>query len=52
MIGGGDMYIATYLLEDFPNVKKITVCDIDPKVTETVRKYFSIKDIIEKEVEK
>ena len=29
IIGGGDLIIARYLLEKFPNVKKITLCDID-----------------------
>lgn len=46
MIGAGDMYIPTYVLDKYPNVKYLTVCEIDDRVTETVRKYFVIKDTV------
>lgn len=36
IIGGGDILIANYLLENFPKIKKITVCDIDDRVTANV----------------
>lgn len=29
IIGAGDLYVPNYLLEKFPGVKKITVCEID-----------------------
>lgn len=48
IIGGGDMLIANYLLETFPSsmLKKITVCEIDERVAENVRKYFKMSDNI------
>lgn len=42
IIGGGDLIIARYLVEKFPNVKQITLCEIDAKVVEAVKKYFNI----------
>lgn len=51
IIGGGDMLIANYLLENFPNVKKITVCEIDEKVVENVKKYFKMSENINKNIE-
>lgn len=48
IIGGGDLVIAAYLLKNFPNVKKVTVCDIDERVIEVTKHFFSIgKTIIE-----
>ena len=41
IIGGGDLIIARYLLEKFPNVKKITLCEIDKRVTDCTKEYFS-----------
>jgi len=47
IIGGGDMLIANYLLENFQTeVKKITVCEIDERVVENVRKYFKMSENI------
>lgn len=51
IIGGGDMLIANYLLENFPNVKKITVCEIDERVVENVRKYFKMSANINLSIE-
>jgi spermidine synthase len=51
IIGGGDLVIAAHLLEDYPLIKKITVCEIDDRVIEVTRKFFSFAEIIEKEIE-
>jgi len=51
IIGGGDLPIAAHILEKYPNVKKLTVCDIDEKVTEVTRKFFSIGDICNKAID-
>jgi len=52
IIGGGDLIIASYLLSNFSNIKKLTVCDIDSKVQEITRKYFEIiGDVCEKEIQ-
>ena len=51
IIGGGDMLIANYLLEYFPGIKKITVCEIDERVVENVRKYFKMSENINKNIE-
>ena len=32
IIGGGDLLIATHILKNYPNVKKVTVCEIDERV--------------------
>lgn len=40
IIGGGDLLIASYLLEKYPKVKKITVCEVDQRVVETVSTFF------------
>lgn len=38
IIGGGDMLIANYLLEQFGDiVNKITICEIDERVIEVVK---------------
>merc|ERR1712156_455371 len=39
IIGAGDMLIPHYLLTNFPNIKKLTVCEIDDRVVEVVKKY-------------
>lgn len=49
IIGGGDLIIAAHILEQYPLVKKLTVCDIDERVVECTEKYFSFADIIAKE---
>mmetsp|Transcript_128114 Transcript_128114/g.190906 ORF Transcript_128114/g.190906 Transcript_128114/m.190906 type:complete len:111 (-) Transcript_128114:433-765(-) len=33
------MLIPHYLLSNYPNIKKLTVCEIDDRVVEVVRKY-------------
>lgn len=50
IIGGGDLVIAAHLLEEYPLIKKLTVCEIDERVIEVTKKYFSFADIIEKEI--
>lgn len=41
IIGGGDLKVAGMILQGY-NVEKITICDIDPKITEIVKKVFRI----------
>ena len=41
--------IATQLLKNFPQVKKVTVCEIDDRVVAVTQKYFSFAEIVEKE---
>lgn len=50
IIGAGDLIIPAYVLEKFPNVKKVTVAEIDGRVVEVTKKFFSIGEIIEKEL--
>lgn len=50
IIGAGDLYVPSYLLNKFPGVKKITMCEIDEKVPEMVRKYFGIEEIVDREI--
>ena len=50
IIGGGDLVIAAHLLEEYPLIKKVTVCEIDERVIEVTKKYFSFADVIEKEL--
>lgn len=50
IIGGGDLVIATKLLREYPNVRKVTVCEIDGRVVEVTKKYFSFADIVDKEL--
>lgn len=40
IVGGGDLLIAGHLLDTYPLVKKLTVCDIDERVIEVSKKYF------------
>lgn len=49
IIGGGDLVIATQLLKNYPEVKKVTVCEIDERVVAVTQKYFSFAEIVEKE---
>jgi spermidine synthase len=51
IIGGGDLVICTYLLENYPNIKHITVVEIDDRVCEVVKKYFSSGETAKKEIE-
>jgi spermidine synthase len=46
IIGGGDLLIAEFILKNYKNVKKITVCEIDERVIEVTKQYFSIQKII------
>lgn len=49
IVGGGDLVIATQILKDHPEVKKVTVCEIDERVVAVTQKYFSFAEIIERE---
>lgn len=51
IIGGGDLVIAAHLLEQYPKIKKLTVCEIDNRVIEVTKRYFSFADIVHKELE-
>ncbi len=51
IIGGGDLPIAAHILEKYENVKKLTVCEIDPRVVEVTKKYFEIGDTCSKNIE-
>jgi len=51
IIGGGDLVIAAHLLQDYPKIKKVSVCEIDNRVIEVTKKYFSFADVIHKELE-
>ncbi len=48
IIGAGDMIIPTYLLDNFPGIKKITVVEIDNRVVEVTKKYFKFCDKVDK----
>jgi len=50
IIGGGDLPIAAHILEKYPRVKKLTVCEIDDRVVEVTKKYFSMGEICDKEI--
>lgn len=50
IIGGGDLIIAAHLLEKYPNVKKVTVCEIDNRVVEVTKRFFSFAEIIDREI--
>jgi len=52
IIGGGDLPIAAHVLEKYPNVKKLTVCEIDDRVVEITKKFFQIGEICNREIEK
>lgn len=49
IVGGGDLVIATQLLQKYPEVKKVTVCEIDERVVAVTQKYFSFAEIVERE---
>jgi len=51
IIGGGDLPIAAHILQHYPNVKKLTVCEIDERVVEVTKRFFSIGEICSKEIE-
>ena len=48
IIGAGDMLIPIHILENFPNVKKVTQVEIDERVIENTRRYFNFCDGLEK----
>ena len=50
IIGGGDLIIAAYILNNYPNVKKLIVADIDRRVIEVTQKFFSFAEVIDKEI--
>ena len=51
IIGGGDLPIAAHVLEKYPGVKKLTVCEIDGRVVEVTKKFFSIGEVCSREIE-
>lgn len=51
VIGGGDLQIANYILVNCPQVKKITVCEIDERVVANCRKFFSFSERVNKAIE-
>jgi len=51
IIGGGDLPIAAHVLEKYPNVKKLTVCEIDERVVEVTKKFFAIGEICQKQID-
>lgn len=52
IIGGGDLIIAAHILNQYPKVKKITVCEIDERVIEVTKQYFSFAKVIKEAKEK
>ena len=50
IIGGGDLIIAAYILNNFPQVKKLYVAEIDERVVEVTKKFFAFADVIENEI--
>jgi spermidine synthase len=48
LIGAGDLIIPLYLLSNYPNIKKMTVCEIDERVVEVVRAHFGFSVDINK----
>jgi len=46
IIGGGDLIIASYILENFPEIDSITVCEIDNRVIEVSKQYFPVSSLI------
>jgi spermidine synthase len=51
IIGGGDLPIAAHVLQNYPNVKKLTVVEIDERVVEVTKQFFSIGELCSKEIE-
>jgi spermidine synthase len=47
IIGGGDLVIATHLLREYPKIRKVTVCEIDSRVVEVTKRYFSFAEIVD-----
>ena len=41
IIGGGDLFVANYLLKR-ENIEKITLCELDEGVTRIVRRNFNM----------
>lgn len=50
IIGGGDLPIAAHILQKYPLVKKLTVCEIDDRVVEVTKKFFQIGEVCQKEI--
>lgn len=50
IIGGGDLIIAANLLEKYPNVKKVTVCEIDNQVVEVTKRFFQFAQNIDNHI--
>jgi spermidine synthase len=47
IIGGGDLLIAGYILEKFPLVQKVVLCELDERVVKVTEKYFGLPRNIE-----
>ena len=47
IIGGGDLIIACYVLQNFPNVKKLTLVEIDKRIVEITKQFFDFAQIID-----
>jgi len=52
IIGGGDLPIAAHVIENYPNVNKLTVCEIDERVVDVTRKFFEIGEVCNNAIEK
>ena len=54
IIGGGDCLIANYLCLRFPNILRITMCEIDRRVVDNVQKWFGKFDswVLEENIKK
>lgn len=50
IIGGGDLLIAGYILEKFPFVEKVVVCELDERVVRVTEKYFGLPRNIDQAV--
>lgn len=48
IVGGGDLLVAAHLIEHYPNVKKVTLCELDKRVPEVTKKYFTVGEIVKK----
>lgn len=46
IVGGGDLIIATYILKNYPLVKKVVLAELDERVIEVTKLFFSYTDII------
>jgi len=52
IIGGGDLVVAAYVLEKYPNVKNLTLCEIDERVSEVTKQFFEVGETCKKAIQK